>query len=1198
MEAAIRPERPGATMTAPSPAKGGGAALRALLDSPARRTRATAARALAAATGDARGGPRPADRGRRDRPVGRYAGRRRAAVAPGSTGAVDPATDAAFAVVADAALLPRGFGDAHLDAIIGWLSHPARPAPRPRPAARARRSRRGATPPATARCCASRRRAPRSSACSPPRRRSTPARARPRRRRRWRLERRAGARRRAGGRRRAPPARRPRALGLDHARLLAPLGHDPGPGRATPDHRGPARRAPRCRWARVVMPAGMRAGRSAGQLVRPRPAGEPPLELVPGGLELVDLPAGRAGDRRVSGSATRSTSGRGSGASALEVAGGLAGLLVDLRDVPAPDARPARAPARLARGVAGRRLGGARRMTSIGTRVAGGGSPRSRCGRSSRTASRRGSRWRPATGRWSRTGRTVVAGRPAPRAPARPADRGGRDPGRPARTRPRAAPGARWSPRAGGTPLRRDAADDGELLALVPGQQGPLADRRPATSATPSTSPGRRRRASRSAPGGEVRLRAAGRALRGAFAAGSPAHGAPRARDRPVRRPAAGRHRRRPGGQHPRRRRADRRRGAHPGPRDGRARDRRRVAARQGPARLPRLASGASGPRSTAAAVRGPRARWRGRGAASRRPSRRCSSASPAARSSHRSSIRRRSCSTPPATSCPRSRRTGSACGSGPRAGAEGRVVGLAGLRRFAASVRLEAARVAIDGEPPVDAPDGGPRALRLTLADGRGPRRRRADGWVRLPSDRCPSRLVRTRRRDRRRRGDPRPRRAGWPPSRAPGDLLCLLGDLGAGKTQFAKGFAAGLGVTDTVSSPTFVLMAEYAGRLPLFHIDLYRLDDAGGRARRRPARRAPGGRRRARRVGGAARRRAARRARLDVVIDGHRRRAAPIALRAGDEALRAVPRGGRVTAGDGATAAGRRSSSSTRRRPAPSSPSARPTATPSRERDVGRPAIATARSCSPAIEALLGEQRRRAGRDLGGIVVGTGPGAFTGLRVGLATAKGLAHALGLPIVGVPTGEALLARPRSRRRPATRLLVLLQPAGPSDRVADAAGEAPRILPGGDEPELRTGRAARRGRPRRPGAGEAVRSAARRPRDGLGGALLARGRRAAGGRRRRRPRPLVPEYVTLPRGVRGATSGRGGVVARPPGWASAIRADAAATTSRRPGDRAAQLHDARGRPHAYRQELETNRLAHYLVARLGGDDRRATAGSG
>lgn len=61
-----------------------------------------------------------------------------------------------------------------------------------------------------------------------------------------------------------------------------------------------------------------------------------------------------------------------------------------------------------------------------------------------------------------------------------------------------------------------------------------------------------------------------------------------------------------------------------------------------------------------------------------------------------------------------------------------------------------------------------------------------------------------------------------------AAGDLVCLVGELGAGKTQFAKGFAAGLGVEDTVGSPTFVLMAEYQGRLPLFHLDLYRLADA----------------------------------------------------------------------------------------------------------------------------------------------------------------------------------------------------------------------------------------------------------------------------------------------------------------------------------------------------------------------------------
>lgn len=59
-------------------------------------------------------------------------------------------------------------------------------------------------------------------------------------------------------------------------------------------------------------------------------------------------------------------------------------------------------------------------------------------------------------------------------------------------------------------------------------------------------------------------------------------------------------------------------------------------------------------------------------------------------------------------------------------------------------------------------------------------------------------------------------------------GDLVCIWGDLGAGKTQLAKGIAEGLGVAVTVTSPTFILMNEYAGRLPLFHVDLYRLADA----------------------------------------------------------------------------------------------------------------------------------------------------------------------------------------------------------------------------------------------------------------------------------------------------------------------------------------------------------------------------------
>jgi tRNA threonylcarbamoyladenosine biosynthesis protein TsaE len=59
------------------------------------------------------------------------------------------------------------------------------------------------------------------------------------------------------------------------------------------------------------------------------------------------------------------------------------------------------------------------------------------------------------------------------------------------------------------------------------------------------------------------------------------------------------------------------------------------------------------------------------------------------------------------------------------------------------------------------------------------------------------------------------------------PGDVLLLEGKLGAGKTCLTQGIAIGLGIDDYVLSPTFVIMRELYGRLPLYHIDLYRLDD-----------------------------------------------------------------------------------------------------------------------------------------------------------------------------------------------------------------------------------------------------------------------------------------------------------------------------------------------------------------------------------
>lgn len=60
------------------------------------------------------------------------------------------------------------------------------------------------------------------------------------------------------------------------------------------------------------------------------------------------------------------------------------------------------------------------------------------------------------------------------------------------------------------------------------------------------------------------------------------------------------------------------------------------------------------------------------------------------------------------------------------------------------------------------------------------------------------------------------------------PGDVLTLEGDLGAGKTTFTKGLGTGLGVRRTINSPTFTIVKEYMGEIPLYHMDVYRLENS----------------------------------------------------------------------------------------------------------------------------------------------------------------------------------------------------------------------------------------------------------------------------------------------------------------------------------------------------------------------------------